>query len=360
MSNDHSMAWFSSWGPVDDGRIRPDVCAPGCQAGGDGGITSTCYGGGYCVKCGTSMATPAVAGCLALILQQYRETPGLAIWPLPSTLKALLINTAQDYYHEGPDFQFGYGEVRPQAAVDVLRRNLMFHEATLDQGDAHLYQFNVVEPMPELKATVAWSDPPGEQLAAVELVNNLDILLESPSGGLHYPWVLDPANPDTPATRGIDQLNPVEQVVVTDPEQGVWTLHVTGHNVPEGPQSYSLVANLPRYLGTSDVTTDEKAVEAGHAGPVTRYQNYPNPFGDATAIHYTAAASGTPVRVEIRDVSGRIVRSLTDHPTQAGAHQIGWDGRDEQGQALPTGVYFYRIEGAAAGPREDQRMLILR
>lgn len=360
MSDDHSMTWFSSWGPVDDGRLRPDVCAPGCQSAGDGGITSTCYGGSYCVKCGTSMATPAVSGCLALILQEMRSTPGGTIWPLPSTLKALLINTAQDYYNEGPDFQYGYGEVRPQAAVDVLRNNLTWHEAMLDQGGEQQYQFNVIEPIEELKATVVWSDPPGEQLAAIELVNNLDIHFESPSGELHYPWVLDPANPDTPATRGVDSINPVEQLLVATPELGVWTLHVVGSDIPEGPQSYSLVANLQRYLGASDVDAGAEDPLAGNAGHIARSHNYPNPFGEATTIHYGVVSGGLPVTVEIRDVTGRIVRSLRDRPARAGAHQLSWDGRDARGQELPTGVYFYRIAGASEQPHGDQRMLIVR
>ncbi|MBD3235575.1 MAG: S8 family serine peptidase, partial [Candidatus Eisenbacteria bacterium] len=359
MSDDHSMSWFSSWGPVDDGRLRPDVCAPGCQSAGDGGITSTCYGGTYCVKCGTSMACPAVAGCLALILQEMRQTPGGTIWPLPSTLKALLINTSQDYYHEGPDYQYGYGEIRPQAAVDVLRNSLAWLEAMLDQGEVQTYQFNVTEPMDELKITVAWSDPPGEPLAEIELVNNLDLTLEAPCGTIHYPWILDPDNPDTPATRGIDLINPVEQVLVSDPEQGIWTLHVTGCNVPEGPQSYSLVANLPRYHGASDVAQDG-ADPAAPGARVGGLHNYPDPFGAATTIQYEAAAAGTPITVEIRDVTGRVVRSLTGRAARGGAQQMQWDGRDGRGQRLPTGVYFYRIAGAPETENRDQRMLILR
>ncbi|MBU1947099.1 MAG: S8 family serine peptidase, partial [Candidatus Eisenbacteria bacterium] len=108
MSNDHSMTWFSSWGPVDDGRIRPDICAPGCQVGGDNGVTSTIPGGGYESWCGNSMSPPSVSGILALALQQLRQITGDPEYqPLPSTLKALLINTAQDEGPIGPDFQFG-------------------------------------------------------------------------------------------------------------------------------------------------------------------------------------------------------------------------------------------------------------
>ncbi|MEZ6083583.1 MAG: S8 family serine peptidase [Phycisphaerae bacterium] len=71
-SDDDSATFFSSWGPTDDGRLKPDISAPGCQNDGDGGVTSTVVGGGYNTFCGTSMATPTATGVIALILQDYR------------------------------------------------------------------------------------------------------------------------------------------------------------------------------------------------------------------------------------------------------------------------------------------------
>ncbi|MEM7820501.1 MAG: S8 family serine peptidase, partial [Candidatus Aenigmatarchaeota archaeon] len=90
-SNDNSMTSFSSWGPTDDGRIKPDVVAPGCQVGGDGGINSTYPTNTYSVMCGTSMASPAVSGVVALMHQAYRVNHSGAD-PKPATDKAILIH----------------------------------------------------------------------------------------------------------------------------------------------------------------------------------------------------------------------------------------------------------------------------
>jgi hypothetical protein len=343
-SNDHSMTYFSSWGPVDDGRIRPDICAPGCQVGGDGGITSTMPGGGYGAMCGTSMATPVTSGVSALMLQQMRRLFGPLYRPLPSTMKALLVNTAQDYGNVGPDFQFGYGEIRPQAGADAIRGRFALLERTLDQGDEEQFQFSVETGLPVLQVTVAWSDVPGAQLAQHELVNDLDIYLEAPSGTHHNPWILDPANPSAPATRGADHRNPMEQVTVTSPQAGLWTLHVAGTTVPEGPQQYSVVASLPLDESSSVETGDRASSPASVQTGLSR----PNPSRGATAIEYSVARAGN-VRLVIRDVSGRTVRALDLSVSTPGAHQATWDGLDESGRAVPSGIYFYRAEDASGG-----------
>jgi len=361
MSNDHSMSWFSSWGPVDDGRIRPDVCAPGCQSGGDGGITSTLPGGGYGAMCGTSMATPATAGVAALMLQQMRQLPGGPggiLQPWPSTLKALLVNTAQDYGNVGPDFQFGYGEIRPQAGAEAIRNRHAILQRQIDQGGHTTFDFIVEAGTPVLQATVAWSDPPGQYLAQIELVNDLDVYFESPSGVIHRPWVLDPANPANPATRGLDRRNPMEQVTVVSPAQGHWILHVDGYAVPDGPQNYSVVANLPLDLGSASVDADANLTPASwvQTGP-----SRPNPSRGTTAIEYSVTRAGA-LQLRIRDVTGRVVCSIDARPAAPGVHQATWDGRDQGGHALPSGIYFYRAEDTAGreanGP--SRSLLLLR
>lgn len=240
-SNDDSMTSFSSWGPVDDGRVKPDVVAPGDQVGGDWGIKSTYLNNSYASGEGTSMAAPAVSGISALLIQQYRSIYGVTD-PWPSTVKALLIHTAVDRGNPGPDYKFGYGRVDAQAAADVLRARDLRQDSVSD-GATNTYAITVPAGAASVKVTLVWDDPAGAVNANPALVNNLNLTLVEPDGiTTHFPWVLDPANPSNNATTGTDSINNVEQVYVTSPTSGTWTVRVAGTSVPQGPQQYSLVA----------------------------------------------------------------------------------------------------------------------
>jgi len=253
-ANDDSMTSFSSWGPTDDGRLIPSITAPGCQNGGDDGVTSAGSFGGYTVKCGTSMAAPTVTGIGALIIQDYRaQFPELPIFR-NSYLKALLAHTAEDNGNPGPDYVFGYGSVRAQDAIDHQRTG-NFLENVVAQSETFGATVVVAAGDPELKITMAWDDAPGTPLAATALVNDLDLVVTSPSGVRHYPWTLNPADPGADAVRTTeDRLNNIEQVFVDNPEPGGWTVEVVGFNVPEGPQPFSLVAS-PFVVNCSDAGT---------------------------------------------------------------------------------------------------------
>jgi hypothetical protein len=238
-SNNDSMTDFSSWGPVDDGRIKPDVVAPGCESG-PAGIRSTVFGNSYAKDCGTSYAAPAVSGISALLIEQYRSIyEGADPWP--STVRALLMHTAVDLGNPGPDYAFGYGRVDAQAAADVLRdRDL--RQDSVSNGITNTYTITVSTGASSVKVTLVWDDPAGTVNANPALVNNLDLTLLEPDGiTTHFPWVLNPAQPYKYATKGTDSMNNVEQVYVTAPVSGTWTVRVAGTIVPQGPQQYSLV-----------------------------------------------------------------------------------------------------------------------
>jgi len=240
-SNSDAMTSFSSWGPTDDGRIKPDVSGPGCQSSGDFGVTSVANFSGYSVKCGTSMASPTVCGIAALILQDFQaQFPGSPL-PRNSTLKVLLAHNAVDLGNVGPDYQFGYGSVRAAATIDFLRGG-SFREEDLTHGEEKLYFIDILPGTSTLKATLAWDDAPGTGNVIPQLVNDLDISLTGPGGAsTHLPWTLNPANPSAPATRNqVDRANNIEQVVVDGPTPGLWTVRVRGHAVPLGPQRFSL------------------------------------------------------------------------------------------------------------------------
>jgi hypothetical protein len=239
-SEDDSMTSFSSWGPLDDGRLKPDIVGPGCQESADGGVTSVSSSGGYSVKCGTSMSSPTVTGIAALIVQDFRaQSPGEPMFR-NSMLKVFLAHTAEDLGNPGPDYQHGYGSVRADAAIDFLRGG-NFAEASVSQGQTFSAVAVVTAGDPELKITAAWDDAPGTANVNPSLVNDIDLVVTSPSGVRHYPWTLNPADPGAPAVRTVpDTVNNIEQVFVENPEPGVWLIDIVGASVPEGPQPVSL------------------------------------------------------------------------------------------------------------------------
>jgi hypothetical protein len=87
-------------------------------------------------------------------------------------------------------------------------------------------------------------------------------------------------------------------------------------------------------------------------------QNTPNPFNPRTSIRYEVPAKGGHVEIEIVDVAGRLVRTLVNEHQTAGEKTVEWDGRDEAGNQMATGVYFYRLK--AAGVEESRKMLLLK
>ena len=251
-SDDESMTTFSGWGPTDDGRLKPDVCAPGCQTAGDYAITSCSSSGdmNYTRLCGTSMASPAVCGLAALLLEDYQQQYVGQPLPRNSTLRALLVHTAVDLGTVGPDYCFGYGTVRGRDAVDLMR-TAQFCEKFVDQDGRYTETVTVDPNDAELKVTLTWDDVPAAPNAEVTLVNDLDLVVTGPDGTQYYPWTLDPLAPDQPAVRTqADHINNIEQVLVENPAAGEWTIEVVGHNVPDGPQHFSLVGD-----GAINITT---------------------------------------------------------------------------------------------------------
>ncbi|MFN0136229.1 MAG: S8 family serine peptidase [Phycisphaerae bacterium] len=242
-SNDDSVTFFTSWGPADDGRLKPDISAPGCQVGGDGGVTSCSSLGttAYTTFCGTSMASPTVCGMSALLLEDFRTQFPTLPDPRNSTLKILLAHNAQDIDAVGPDYKTGYGSVRIQPTIDFLRTG-QFDEDQVDQGGVYRMTLNVGGAQPTLKVTIAWDDVPGTPNVGNALVNDLDLVVLDPSGIQRFPWTLGGlANPAAPAVRTVaDHINNIEQVLVDAPTPGAWTIEVHGFNVPSGPQPFSI------------------------------------------------------------------------------------------------------------------------
>jgi len=239
-SNDSSMTDFSSWGPTDDGRLRPDVSAPGCQSNDDYGVTSTIPTNSYTAMCGTSMASPSACGVGALMLEMWRNKYGADVRMLPSTMKAVLAQTAQDLGNTGPDYKFGFGLVKAVPAADLISAMWIAQDEITETGQIKLYLVEVAKQEP-LKFTLAWDDAPGTPLSNPNLVNDLDIEVMGPDGMPNYPWLLNPSNPNQQAQKGPDHVNNLEQVVIDSATTGFYLIRIIGYQVPQPPQKFSLV-----------------------------------------------------------------------------------------------------------------------
>ena len=279
-TNNDSMTTFSSWGPTDDGRIKPTVVSGGCQSTGDGGITSTDddveneirpgepRANDYTTMCGTSMSSPSVTGSVALMLQAYRQAYNTSGNFWPSSAKALLIQTATDLGNVGPDYQYGFGRVNIQLAVDLINRKGLVQTNVAHAGWKY-YSVVVASSASPLRVSLAWDDRESTLNANPTLINNLDLELVSPGGAVWRPWILNPASPATNATRGSDSINNQEQVEVTSPEVGTWLVKVRGTNVPQGPQEFSLACEGCRALDVGVCTNTTSINAAADFLPMT-------------------------------------------------------------------------------------------
>ncbi len=240
-SDNNQITDFSSFGPLDDGRLKPDLCAPGDETGA--GIYSTYGTTDYQDLAGTSMASPVATGCATLLTECWKDYHSGAN-PAPAVVKAILINTTLDLDAPGPGFDTGYGLIQIIPAIEAVKNNNII-ESEISDGITAKYSLYVPNTADSVRVTLVWSDPPASPLADPVLVNDLDIKLIDPAGGIHYPWTLDAANPATPAINNVaDHLNNVEQVFAQNVTGGVWEVEILGYNVPIGnAQPFALCAN---------------------------------------------------------------------------------------------------------------------
>ena len=249
-----TMSTFSSWGPCDDGRIKPDLVANGVSVNSPIDTSDSAYASYN----GTSMATPSATGSAALVAQIYaREFSGQRM--RSSLMKALLIHTADDLGNPGPDYKFGWGLINVKAAADVV----LAHKASLAapkliensvtssvSSRTHTFQWDGVTP---IRATLCWTDPAGTAQAdnsrTANLRHNLDLTITAPNGTVLLPFVMpfvgnwSDAVMNSVATTGKNNVDTVEQVYLAAPTQlGAYTITVSRDGaLTTSSQVYSLV-----------------------------------------------------------------------------------------------------------------------
>lgn len=256
-----TMADFSSRGPCEDGRIKPDVCAPGtwiASLQSESATDQYAWAGIsplYQYQGGTSQAGPHVSGAAAVFVQFYRATHTNAT-PSPALVKAALINSAVDLDDAGgtgptPNNDEGWGRVdltqiigspRGVDFVDqsvLLTNNQVFEQKLLVAGAA--------EP---LKVTLAYTDVPGFPGAIPALVNDLDLEVVAPNGAIYRGNQFNAGESVANAT-GHDSINNVEGVFISNPVAGEYTVRVRARNVVQDARVDSLLTDQDFALVTS-------------------------------------------------------------------------------------------------------------
>lgn len=244
---DVEMTSFSSWGPADDGRIKPDISGNGYNlySSYDG------YDSEYNSISGTSMSAPNVTGSLLLLQEHYGETHSGGIMKA-ATLKALAIHTADEAGpHDGPDYMFGWGLLNTATAADVISNDNItsfIKEETIANGTTFTLDITAMGTEP-LEVTIVWADLPGtpvpDQLDPTDimLVNDLDMTV-SKGATTHFPWKLDGQNPAYAATTGVNDVDNVENIFIANPETGTYTISITHKGtLTGGSQDFSMIVS---------------------------------------------------------------------------------------------------------------------
>jgi len=316
---------FSSRGPTFDGRIKPDIVAPGVY-------TVSASAGSSCsvtTKSGTSMATPATSGAAALVRQYLMDAraPGYgAFVPSAAMLKAILITSAvslsvrypSSSYCSGstedvewgadaaPDQNQGFGRIRLNSVLPAVEKGienftnfttLLFDDETIDStGSSWDWNVTVVNASLDLRATLVWTDPPGNVASSKALVNDLDLTLTDESGLVYFPnGLLHP-----------DRLNPAERVNIASAhlsEGQVWKISVNATMIAVGAaQKFSVVIH-------GGITGDRGKLK--FSSP-TQYPT-PEPVFTTSPTMTTSPSSEAPSLSPAPDVTVRLVDGSDDY-----------------------------------------------
>lgn len=333
---------YSSWGPTDDGRIKPDITAHGHKVYSSLQDANSAYG----LLSGTSMATAGVSGVITLLQQYYNEKLGYLLDPseVPylwsSTIRALIIHSADEVGAPGPDYKYGWGVINAVSAAEIIEKrgtSTIIREETLEDQSA--FKLNVISNGYEpLVVTIAWTDPEGEVSpnnppvvddTTHKLVNDLDVkLIRLDSNGV--PTTITDSNGDNlllpwkrlegitnnisllsaRSTRGVNNVDNLEKIEIPIeylPQDGGLFQIVVSHKgvleedcTSEG-QNFSLIVSgvsfcedsIVLYQHEDDVQTvngEGLHVKADNITASNVLEPVPDPNTDEYLVEYEAAS----------------------------------------------------------------------
>lgn len=345
--NPQQVTAFSSRGPTDDGRIKPDIVAPGSwilsgysdkhQQQYDGAAANNPKNGkpqndgygfplndDYKYFSGTSMSNPLAAGGATVVRDFYSKKH--SVNATAALVKGTLINSATDLLDENedgvndndlpvPNMHEGWGMVNLDKATAGTAKFVDEATTGLATGGVSETKYTVQAGQP-LKVTMAYSDKEAAVNAAVTLVNDLDLEVVSPTGTVHRGNVFAGGWSNTGGTA--DRRNNLENVFIQNAAAGEWTVRVRGHNVPSGPQKFALVVDGTFGTG-GDTNANPVVTNPGNkTTQINTAVNLQIQATDANNDPLTYAASGLPTGLSIGASNGLIAGT----PTVAGTSNV--------------------------------------
>jgi hypothetical protein len=360
------VASFSSRGWATDGRIKPDVVAPG---GSDpfeeyrhfvwgAGPNTTWSGDSAHTRIrgmvGTSQAAPQISSVCAMIRQYFKDgfyptgdtSTGTPFNPSAALVKAVVIASTVDIKHGDlvPSKAEGWGRVVLDNALYFSgESNALFafdNTTGVNTGDSVVETVNITNGTAPIKFVLAWSDVAAAIWANPTLVNDLDLIVTAPNNDRYRGNVFSGGFSQTGGSA--DDRNNVEVVWLPNPAQtGTYSITVKGHSCPNGPIPFAIVA-LDGCQGSTGIPNkDEKT--AGRY----KYWNIKSPFIEKTDICFNIVNSSN-VYLSIYDITGREIQKLIDKKLTTGTYSI------KCGENLAPGVYFVvlKIDGKKAEERK--------
>jgi hypothetical protein len=349
-----SITSFSSRGWTSDGRIKPDVVAPGGSNPFEesrhyvwGAKANTTWAGDSAHTnlqgmAGTSQAAPHISAACAMIRQYFKDgfyptgdtLTGIPFEPSSALVKAVLIASTVDMENGNPvpNRTEGWGRIVLDNALYFAGESRALIVSDNEQGlsteDSVVNTVTIVNSAEPLKFVLAWSDTAAYPLANPALVNDLDLIVTAPGGERYRGNVF--SDGFSQAGGSPDRLNNVEVVWLPAPVQtGIYSLSVRGHNVPNGRAPFAIAITG----GTSGTIEPQDSIE-----PELNYLEIINPFVEETEIQLLLPDTSN-VNLTIYDVLGRKIKTLLNNETlYPDTDPLTW------GKDVKPGLYFAVLE----------------
>ncbi|WP_176752659.1 S8 family serine peptidase [Psychroflexus sediminis] len=309
--NANIVSGFSSQGPTDDLRIKPDLLGVGESLYSASVIKDTLtneFTDSYARLQGTSMSAPNVSGTIILLQELYYNLNNKHM--KASTVKALLCSTASDVGINGPDIENGWGLVNAKKAAELIINNSStksIYESQLTTQNSRFEINFTTSQNQEITVGLVWNDPAGQSGSGElndttsKLVNNLDIKISNTNGTEeYYPWMLNENDLLGSAIKGENNRDNVEIINVKSLSAGNYKIEISFKDILKNDvQEFSLIIQSSDILTLSNQSFNTKSITF-----------WPNPVKNRLNISSSEISFSNDAQVSVYDMLGREVMNV--------------------------------------------------